>query len=810
MKALNYTQTMSTPSLGWERLRDVYYRTRELYSLSWDIDTLTLLTALAPLTHTIATYASNAHDTDSIDIYTASGELITSIQWNYHMNGRVAGLGWTHNEELVVVLNNGRVRWYYNFEGDFDEYSIGQNANVIGVRTWKLERRGIVVLLQDNRIVRLTRSGRSALVRDMKDRGEFHSWCIIESDIYVSMETEVYKVTSRDCVRCSVDGPFEIMSASSDGRLIALWSLDKGLAIVTSTFDRVIMTWNCPRPRDMMWCGSDAVALQYEETLKIVAPGGELEFFYDGYVAQGEPDSLTILTTTSIDILAKVGNATVDCFKIGSRAKAAILMDAVDKLTRHSPKANENLQIIGDGLLQAINDSLDAALEEFDPYWQKKLLKAASFGKAELEMRNGESDVAIRFVKVCDELRILNLIRDRGIGLFLTYSTFKKLGVTRVVELLVKRQKFAEAFQISKFLKLPLDAVFVSWACCKIKYSTSGDEELSQALLGRFQQLSGGKYISFARVAEVAFQEGRLNLAKVLINFESLFEKQIPLLLTMEENELALQKSIESQNIDLILETILILKSTLSYPQFFKLLNSSKPSSNVFEYFYRTNSQIIHDFYNQADRPIDLANYELSTSNFSPASVKTAITTYNTRNTAITSQLDKQSKLMNHQEELTTEFNVDFTNLSLSETILKLLTLSQQTRALQLVKEFKFPERKLGYLKLEHFVITQRFDELYQWAINEKPSIGLEPIVERCIKADEKRLALRLLQRGKLSYEQKTSLLLQLKEWKQVIEEAVKKRDGALIEHVAEVSGGAVEAEVNEARSRIGASSRFF
>lgn len=743
----------------------------------------------------------------TIQVFGASGQQLMSVPWNHKVHGRVIGLKWW-NEELCVMLSNGRVRWYYTFDGDFDEFELGFESALTGVSQWEVSTRGVIVLLSDGKVVRVTRSGRSSLIVDCSSFGDWKSWCVVNETIYACFDSIVYKIDS-SVSKVSMDGPFTSMAVSSNKKLVSLYNTNE-VSIITSDFSKVIMQWPCAPPVQISWCGNDAVAMLYEESIKLVAPGGELEFCLDDRcIIATEMEGVSILSPTKLEFLGKVDDSTVDCFKIGSRAKSAILIDAVDKLARHSPRSNENLEIIGDGLYDAIIHCLTAACEEFDPYWQKKLLKAASFGKAELEMRSQEHRIK-NFVTVVDELRILNVIREGDIGLFLTYKEFKTLGISKIIEMLVKRQKFTESYQISQFCKLPLDLVFVQWSCSKIKYSQLADEELSQSIIAKFQDINDNRYISFEKISKVAFQEGRLNLAKVLINFESQYDRQIPLLLQMEEHELALQKALDSQDVDLTLETLMMLKSTLSYPQFFKLLNNSKQASNCFEYAYQDDETVMFDFYNQSDRLGDLAIYNMCRQRWSQNSVVSAMETFHKRDSSMDKLLKRQSSLIKIQETLSAEFNIDFKDLSLSQTILQLLKLSQHSKVSQVVKQFKFSDKKLAHLKLDFYCDTQRWDELYTWAIG-KPGLPFEVIINRCIKLNEKRLATRLITSLNVSYEPKVELLIKLKDWKRVIDEAVKRRDVMVLDRVGDLVNDAqlVEA-IHDAKQRIGTSSRFF
>lgn len=106
-------------------------------------------------------------------------------------------------------------------------------------------------------------------------------------------------------------------------------------------------------------------------------------------------------------------------FKVGSSSPSAILLDAVDHLERNSAKADEDIRLIRPQLTEAVDGCIAAAGFEWDHYWQKQLLKAASFGKAFLELYNSD-----RFVDMCRTLRVLNAVRVYTVGLPLSYAQY--------------------------------------------------------------------------------------------------------------------------------------------------------------------------------------------------------------------------------------------------------------------------------------------------------------------------------------------------------------------------------------------------
>lgn len=64
-----------------------------------------------------------------------------------------------------------------------------------------------------------------------------------------------------------------------------------------------------------------------------------------------------------------------DVFKVGSSSPSAVLLDAVDHLERNSAKADEDIRLIRPQLTEAVDGCIAAAGYEWDPYWQKQLLK---------------------------------------------------------------------------------------------------------------------------------------------------------------------------------------------------------------------------------------------------------------------------------------------------------------------------------------------------------------------------------------------------------------------------------------------------
>ena len=76
----------------------------------------------------------------------------TPRQWD---KGKIAGLGWTETEQLVVVLDDGNVR-LYSLHGDMKQFSLGKEAKEQGVLDCRVWGGGLVALTGRFRLIAVT------------------------------------------------------------------------------------------------------------------------------------------------------------------------------------------------------------------------------------------------------------------------------------------------------------------------------------------------------------------------------------------------------------------------------------------------------------------------------------------------------------------------------------------------------------------------------------------------------------------------------------------------------------------------------
>jgi hypothetical protein len=387
-------------------------------------------------------------------------------------------------------------------------------------------------------------------------------------------------------------------------------------------------------------------------------------------------------------------------FRFGTESPASILLDAVEQLENKSPKADDNIQLIRPNLVEAVDTCVKAAGHEFSIHYQKQLLKAASFGKSVLDIYNSDD-----FVDMCETLRVLNAVRYYEIGLPLSYEQFLRLTPEKLVSRLINRREYLLALRISDYLRLPTDRIYVHWASQKVRVSSDPEDVIARIIV---EKLAGKRGISFEEIARAAYDEGRAHLATELLNHEPRAGKQVPLLLSMEEDEIALDKAIESGDSDLVFFVLLHLKKKLPLASFFRVINGRPTASALVESTAQgEDSELLKDLYYQDDRRIDGANVfireALLQNDSRSASDKLALAgkvLADSKETAFELKaLQEASTLLKMQQAFDRDLTETFTGLSVNETIFKLIRLGYASRAKKVQSEFKVPEKTIWWIR---------------------------------------------------------------------------------------------------------------
>ncbi|GAD99952.1 vacuolar protein sorting vps16 [Paecilomyces variotii No. 5] len=759
----------SNPLADWERVGDSFYRKVRVYDAVFDedLELENYIVAGAPHGGAIALYRDQSKlyryrdaqtAKSSIDIYSCSGKLISKINWEY---GSIRGLGWSDDEDLLVVTEDGTVRRYFGLHGDFSPFSLGNGAEEYGVRECRFWSSGFVALLSNNQLVAVSQYNepRPKLLATCPE-GEVLSWSLIAPaytlsrsvEVLLAVDKTVYMVDATEAEdRMLQNGPFKHVSVSPTGRFVALFTGEGKLWVVSSDFQEKFSEYDSRAktpPKTVEWCGNDAVILAWEDEVHVVGPNGAASrYYYDGRVhVIPEFDGVRLITNDTCEFLHKVPDVTEEVFRLGSTSPASVLLDSVDLLDKKSPKADENIQRIRPNLSEAVDVCVKAAGYEFDPYWQKRLLKAASFGKSVLELYNSDD-----FVEMTERLRVLKAVRDYQIGMPISYEQYMRLTPEKLVQRLVNRREYLLAVRVSEYLLIPADKIYVHWASQKVKVSTADDDAVCKLVVQRLEGKSG---ISFELIAQSAYDEGRSHLATQLLNHEPRAGKQVPLLLTMEEDEIALDKALESGDTDLVYFVLLHLKKKLPLASFFRTINNRPTASALVETSAREeDTELLKDLFYQDDRPIDGSNILLSESlqqtNVQDKTDKLRLASRilsDSKDAAVVFQqkaLSEEIQLLKIQENLDKDVadGTEFVGLSVNETVYRLIRSGYGKRAQKIQGEFKMPEKTYWWIRLRALVAKRDWGEIEEIAKIKKSPIGWEPFYNEILGAGNTKLA---------------------------------------------------------------------
>ncbi|KAG8912790.1 hypothetical protein FRC01_004893, partial [Tulasnella sp. 417] len=630
------------PTASWEAMDGgVFYRKQEVYTMQWKVKSLSDYIvsgakyggpiAMMRDPHKIVAFGTNQFSKPTVQIFSSSGELLQTIAWD---QGTIVSMGWTYGEELVIINDEGMYR-LYTLQGDYQQFSLGPEAAEMGVIDAKIYEQGLVALTSNVTLFEVKGwTGSKPLTLAHPGFSEPPPcWSLIEPDQTVSRHVEVlvpneatiYTVDSLESVDQRLSrGPFSRLAVSPNGKWLALLTAIGLLWVVSSDFQISLAEYDTTaeglgNALQLIWCGNDAVVLVFDGLVVIVGPHGQtLRYHYASCpYAVGEMDGVRVVDSHQCDFIQAVPSSANKVFRPGSMDPAAILFDAYDHFERKSPKANENINSIRPELAGAVDTLIEAAGQEIEPYWQRRLLHAAQFGRAFLDLYDPTD-----FVNMGQTLKVLNAARFYEIGIPITYSEYMFTTPEHLVNRLTGRNMHLLALRVSGFLRISPDSVLKHWAVAKIKRSKpsatgAAAEEDDQAtcnlIVEKFKEAGdAGRGVSFADIAKKAWENGRTRLATMLLDHEPRAADQVPLLLVMKEDTLALTKAVDSGDTDLVYHVLLHLQRQLSLGDFFRLLEEGGPrfaqASNLLQVYAREqNRELLRDYYFQDDRRVDSA-----------------------------------------------------------------------------------------------------------------------------------------------------------------------------------------------------------
>jgi len=155
---------------------------------------------------------------------------------------------------------------------------------VVDCRFWSS---GFVALLGNNQLIsvpRLDEPRPRLLATPPAD--DIKSWTIVPPAYTLSRSVEVLLaigqtinvVDASDSEdRMLQNGPFHHLCVSPNGRFIALFTEDGKVWVISSDFQEKLSEYDSHSkvaPKDMQWCGNDAVVLAWEDEIRLIGPNG--------------------------------------------------------------------------------------------------------------------------------------------------------------------------------------------------------------------------------------------------------------------------------------------------------------------------------------------------------------------------------------------------------------------------------------------------------------------------------------------------------------------------------------------------------
>nr|CAD7393632.1 unnamed protein product [Timema cristinae] len=289
-----------------------------------------------------------------ISIYTASGRQMSSIVWT---GGQIIHLGWSSTEDLLCVQNDGCVLVYDMFGTYLHTFSMGQvgyspreakDTNIIEAKIFaSVNGTGVVVLTSSYRFF-LVNNVKEPKVRQLAEVAGLtvppSSWCVISedrhtrvlmargSDLYLLKHSEQHAFPVGLDLRENTQSVVE-MAVSHNNRHVALFTDLGHLWIGSADMRKKYCEFDtkCPsRPRQLVWCGTEAVVGHWDAVLLVVNRQGEfINYSYDSPVhLLPEMDGVRVLSAFTHEMIQKVPLVVQQIFRINSTEPGSYLLEA--------------------------------------------------------------------------------------------------------------------------------------------------------------------------------------------------------------------------------------------------------------------------------------------------------------------------------------------------------------------------------------------------------------------------------------------------------------------------------------------------
>ncbi|XP_074104817.1 vacuolar protein sorting 16 isoform X2 [Cotesia typhae] len=748
--------------------RDTYFRKFELYPMEFQYEVnLNSLLIAAPYGGSIAVTRDpkkfvkvQGANKPIISLYSSSGKVTSKFTWN---SGQLVRMGWSHQEELLCVQDDGMILNYDLFGTYQTTFSMGseaKNTKVIDAKFFTSANGTGVAVLTSTNLVFLVNNVAEPKVRQLPEipklGGPIDSWCVVsferQSQVIVANQNGLYQIQHMGKTPAPI--PFgnlfsnkinsvTAMAVSANNLHLALYGdtghLYLGSVDLKEKYTECITGKSKPLT-DIAWCGTEAVVCCWNNSLMVVGRSGDtILHVYDSPAhLVTEFDGVRVISASSHEMIQKVPNVVQKIFRINSTDSASYLLEASKQFEKRSHKADSYIDLVKDKLDGAIKDCVNAASHEFDSETQKLLMRAAKFGKGFSKTIDPE-----RYVTMCRILRVLNAIRHPTIGIPLTFTQLDLLTNQVLLDRLVVRRHYYLAIQITRHLQIPEEdgesRILAHWACYKVKQTVLDKEQIAEEIAAKLGYARG---VSYSEIAEKAADCGRKQLAIKLIDYEPKAHLQVPLLLRLGVERAALDKAVESGNTDLVYHVILHFQKNMPLANFEMSIKHCPLAMSLYiKYSQNHNREALLDIYDMYDDFYSQALWYIRESYQSKnaltrepllqnAQEKFKMGRYDT-NAAFT---EEQVRLLKYQKQLEETLRESVIGKSLHDTVQLLLMQNEVKLADKLRSEYKIPDRRYWWLRIQCLSEQGLWGELEKFSKSKKSPIGYEPFIDECLK----------------------------------------------------------------------------
>lgn len=365
-------------------------------------------------------------------------------------------------------------------------------------------------------------------------------------------------------------------------------------------------------------------------------------------------------------------------------------------------------------------------------------MKAAAFGKSFIKDMKPQS-----FIEMAQKIRVLNNVRDFKVGMPITYEQLEALTIPVFIDRLVGRRFYYLAIKICDYLRIPkrdgASRVLAHWACYKVQQDNIDDDQIAKSIAEKVGDSPG---ISYTEIASKALDRGRTALAIKLLDYEARAPEQVPLLMRMNKDEIALQKAVESGDSELVSMVTEHMYKKMTLRDFLRTIPNFPTALALFVKSRNTEDRgIVQSIYRQESQYRNLGDMYVVES-FAEKSLKSRLDklkdakeAYETGMIQFSSQATQdQIRLLNFQDRLQDKYGKSFLNLSVTDTLYQLIYTGYTQEAESLRKEFAIPDTRYWWIKIQALASAKAWEDLDKFSKSKKSPIGYEPFVEACIK----------------------------------------------------------------------------